>query len=169
MSEIYVSSGQTDFFNTFNQKVIDRINELKRKYAGKKIVFTASCFDLLHPGHILMLQDAKSRGDVLIIALQTDPTIDRKTKNKPVQDIVERRIMIESIKYVDDIIDYSTEADLFNILNYLAPDLRVLGSDWRGKQYTGCNLPIETYFHERAHDWSTSSLRKRVAESERQK
>lgn len=169
MSDIYTNSGQTDFFNTFNQQVIDKINELKRKYHDKKIVFTASCFDLLHPGHVLMLEDAKSKGDILIVALQTDPTINRKTKNKPVQGLVERRIMIESIKYVDEIIEYSTEADLFNILNYLAPDLRVLGSDWRGKEFTGHNLPINVYFHERTHDWSTSALRKRVAEAEQQK
>tara|TARA_B100000676_G_scaffold159133_1_gene156812 strand:- start:157 stop:537 length:381 start_codon:yes stop_codon:yes gene_type:complete len=116
-----------------------------------------------------MLEDCKNQCDVLIIGLQTDPTLDRKNKNKPVQSYEERKIMIQSIKYVDDIIEYSTEAELLQILEILKPDVRIIGSDWRGKNYTGYLLPITIHWHERNHNWSTSGLRKRVYESEREK
>ena len=142
---------------------------LKEKYTGKKIGFTCSCFDLLHTGHCLMLEDSKAQCDILIIGLQTDPTIDRKNKNKPIQDYEERFIMINSIKYVDEVIKYETEADLLNILKELNPDVRILGSDWRGKEFTGYELPIDIYWHERNHNWSTSNLRRRIYESENNK
>ena len=145
------------------------IYKLKNKYIGKKIGFTCSCFDLLHCGHCIMLEDCKNQCDILIIGLQTDPTIDRKEKNKPVQEFEEREIMIKSIKYVDDIIVYSTEAELLEILIELNPDVRIIGSDWRGKPYTGYQLSIPMYWHERNHNWSTSNLRKRVYESEKNK
>lgn len=145
------------------------IKNIQDKYKNKKIGFTCSCFDLLHCGHCLMLEDAKSQCDVLIIGLQTDPTIDRKEKNKPVQSFEERKIMIKSIKYVDDIIEYSTEKELHQILTLLNPDVRIIGSDWKNKKYTGCELPITMYWHMRTHTWSTSNLRKRVYESEKNK
>ena len=145
------------------------INELKKKYSGKKIGFTCSCFDLLHCGHCIMLEDCKNQCDILIIGLQTDPTIDRKDKNKPVQDYEERMIMIKSIKYVDEVIEYSTEAGLMEILKLLNPDVRIIGTDWKGKPYTGHELPIKMHWHERNHDWSTSNLRKRVYENEKKK
>ena len=148
---------------------LDIISSLKKKYSGKKIGFTCSCFDLLHCGHCIMLEDCKSQCDVLIIGLQTDPTLDRKNKNKPVQEYEERKIMIESIKYVDEVIEYSTEADLLEILKALNPDVRIIGTDWKGKPYTGHELPITMYWHVRDHDWSTSGLRKRVYEMEKEK
>jgi glycerol-3-phosphate cytidylyltransferase len=150
----------------FTDKTIDQINDIKKQNSDKKIVFTASCFDLLHPGHILMLEDAKKQGDILVIGLHSDPTINRDSKNKPVQTFEERSIMIHSNKFVDYVIDYATEDDLLNILKHLNPDVRVLGSDWEGKQYTGHELSIPVYFHKRNHDWSTSKLRKRVFDAE---
>ena len=150
-------------------KISKTINDLKKKYLGKKIGFTCSCFDLLHCGHCIMLEDSKNQCDILIIGLQTDPTLDRKDKNKPVQDYEERMIMIKSIKYVDEVIEYSTEAELYEILKLLNPDVRIIGTDWKGKKYTGHNLPIKMYWHVRNHEWSTSSLRKRVYEKEREK
>lgn len=146
---------------------LELITSLKKKYSGKKIGFTCSCFDLLHCGHCIMLKDCKQQCEVLIIGLQTDPTIDRKDKNKPVQEYEERKIMIESIKYVDEVIEYSTEAELLNILKALNPDVRIIGTDWKGKPYTGHELPIEMHWHVRDHDWSTSGLRKRVYEMEK--
>ena len=148
---------------------LKNIAELKKKYTGKKIGFTCSCFDLLHCGHCIMLEDCKNQCDVLIVGLQTDPTIDRKDKNKPIQEYEERRIMINSIKYVDEVIKYSTEEELFNILIELNPDVRIIGTDWKGKAYTGHELPIKMYWHERNHDWSTSNLRQRVYEGEKLK
>ena len=146
---------------------LEVIRTLKKKHSGKTIGFTCSCFDLLHCGHCIMLNDCKTQCDVLIIGLQTDPTIDRKDKNKPIQEYEERKIMIESIKYVDEVIEYSTEAELLEILKELQPNVRIIGTDWKGKPYTGHELPIKMYWHERNHDWSTSNLRKRVYENEK--
>ena len=128
-----------------------------------KVGFVASCFDLLHAGHCLMLKDAKSKCDYLVAALQTDPTIDRpKTKNKPILTLEERRILLESNKYVDEIIEYSTEKELTEILEKLVPDVRILGSDYRGKVVTGGLYSKEVYYHERNHDYSTTNIRKRL-------
>lgn len=145
---------------------IEYINNIKNKYANRKIGFTCSCFDILHCGHCIMLEDAKTQCDILIIGLQTDPTIDRKNKNKPVQSYEERKIMINSIKYVDEVIEYSTEKELYQLLQLLNPDVRIIGTDWKDKQYTGYDLDINMYWHVRDHDWSTSKLRKRIFEAE---
>ena len=124
--------------------------------------FTCSCFDLLHAGHIIMLQDAKRHCDKLIVGLQTDPSVDRQDKNKPIQSLEERMIQLGAVKYVDEIIVYETENDLRKLIFELDPDVRILGSDWKGKPFTGYNLPIKIYFHERKHDYSTSALRKKI-------
>ena len=123
-----------------------------------KIGFVASCWDLLHAGHCLFLKDAKAHCDYLIAGLQTDPTIDRPdTKNKPVQTLEERQIQLDAVKYVDKIIVYETENDLRKLIFELDPDVRVLGSDWKRKPFTGYSLHIPIYFHERKHDYSTTN------------
>lgn len=143
--------------------------KVREIFPNKKIGFTCSCFDLLHTGHAIMLEDSKRQCDILIAGVQTDPTIDRpNTKNKPIQDFNERLIMVKSIKYIDAIIVYSTEQDLLDILNTIKPDIRILGTDWKGKEYTGYDIKdIPIYFHERNHPYSTSSLRKRVYNEEK--
>lgn len=148
---------------------LEQIRKLKIKHTYKNIGFTCSCFDLLHCGHCIMLEDCKKQCDVLVVGLQTDPTIDRKNKNKPIQSFEERKIMISSISYVDEVIEYSTEAELEELLKLLNPSVRILGSDWRGKNYTGYLLPITIHWHERNHDWSTSNLRRRVYVCEKEK
>jgi glycerol-3-phosphate cytidylyltransferase len=152
--------------NLFNKNTKKLIKDLQEKYKDQKIGFTCSCFDLLHAGHCLMLKDCKEQCDVLIVGLQTDPTLDRKSKNKPVQSYEERWVTINSIKFVDEVIRYATEDDLLNILKYLNPDIRILGSDWKDKPFTGQELPIKIHWHDRDHDWSTSGLRKRVVKAE---
>ena len=142
-----------------------------------KIGFTCSSFDLLHAGHYLMLKDSKNVCDYLIVGLQTDPTLDleyrmktdNKQKNIPIQSFEERKIQIEGCKYVDEIIEYSTEKDLYEILKKINPDVRILGTDWKNKEYTGCDLGIDIHWHNRDHDYSTSNLRKRVFEKENDK
>ena len=146
----------------------------KRKYLGLKvnketgclesrIGFTCSCFDLLHAGHILMLQDAKRHCDKLIVGLQTDPTIDRPdTKNKPIQSLEERQIQLEAVRYVDEVFIYDTEEELYKKLLFINPDVRILGSDYIDKSFTGDNLDIEIYYHERKHNYSTTNLRKKI-------
>ena len=132
-----------------------------------KIGFTCSCFDLLHAGHILMLEDSKKQCDYLIVGLQTDPTIDRpEEKNKPIQSLEERKIQLEAIKYVDEVIVYETENELYELLYKLMPNVRILGTDYEHKYFTGIDIPnIDVYFHKRDHDYSSSSLRKKIMEA----
>lgn len=130
-----------------------------------KIGFTASCFDLLHAGHCLMLKDGKSHCDLLIAALQIDPTVDRPFKNKPIQSLEERLIQLNSNKYVDQIELYTTEEDLENLLKIIKPDIRIVGSDYVGKPITGQQYSKEIYYHDRSiHSWSSTHLRKRIYE-----
>lgn len=129
---------------------------------NETVGITASCFDLFHAGHVLMLQEAKEQCDRLVVALQTDPTIDRPEKNKPVQSVFERWVQVEGCKYVDQVIPYATEEDLLNILKSFNWDVRIIGEDYYGKQFTGSDLDIEIYYNTRRHDFSTSELRKRI-------
>ena len=129
-----------------------------------KVGFTCSTFDLLHAGHILMLKEAKTICDFLIVGLQVDPTIDRPTKNKPIQSITERYIQINAVKYVDEIIIYSTEEDLLEILKSYPIDVRIIGEEYKGTQFTGHDLGLhDIYYNSRKHSFSSSALRKRVA------
>lgn len=129
-----------------------------------------SSFDLLHSGHMLLLKDAKSLCDYLIVGLHTDPTLDRPEKNKPILSIEERRIMIEGIKYIDEYFEYSTEAELHDKIVELKPSVLILGSDWKDKEYNGKDLNIPVYFHDRSvHNYSTTNLRRRVWEAENKK
>jgi glycerol-3-phosphate cytidylyltransferase len=131
----------------------------------KKIGFTCSCFDLFHAGHIMMLKEAKSKCDYLIVALQTDPTIDRPEKNKPIQSVVERFIQLEACKYVDEVVVYATEKDLLDILHSYPIDIRIVGEEYRDKDFTGKDLEhIEMYYNSRKHSFSTTELRGRVIE-----
>ena len=137
----------------------------KRMHAGK-IGFTCGSFDLLHAGHVLMLEEARSVCDHLVVGLQTDPTKDRKSKNRPVQGLEERDIQLRAIKHVDEIVVYTTEAELVELLKTLKPDVRIVGADHKGKSFTGSELPIEIYFNTRDHGWSTTDLRNRVYREE---
>lgn len=124
--------------------------------------FTCGSMDLCHAGHLLMLKDCKAQCDYLIVGLQTDPSLDRPEKNKPVETVEERMIRLKSCKYVDKILIYSTEADLYNLLKELRPDIRFLGEDHKGKPFTGDDLPIKIIYNKRDHDFSSSNLRQRI-------
>ena len=134
-----------------------------------KIGITFSCFDLLHAGHVVMLEEAKRHCDYLIVGLQTDPTIDRPEKNAPLQSIVERQIQLAGIKYVDEIITYTTEADLIDLLLTLPIDMRIVGEDYKNNDFTGKELciqqKIKIIYNSRKHSFSTTSLRERLHES----
>ena len=134
-----------------------------------KVGFTCSTFDLLHAGHVMMLREAKSVCDHLVVGLQVDPTIDRpQAKNKPVQSLVERYVQLKAIEYVDEIIPYQTEQDLEDILQMYPIDVRILGVEYREKEFTGKDIcrqrGIDLYFNKRDHRFSTTDLRKRVCE-----
>ena len=137
---------------------------------SKKIIgITCSSFDLLHAGHIKMLEDAKAQCDYLIAALQTDPTIDRKEKNKPVQSIFERYVQLQACKYVDEIVVYATEKDLIDILLSYPINVRILGDEYEHKAFTGrqecITRGIKFYFNKREHTFSTTELRQRVVQT----
>ena len=139
---------------------------------NKIVGITFSAFDLLHAGHIVMLREAKNHCDYLIAGIQTDPTIDRPdSKNKPVQSLVERYAQLSAVKYVDEIIPYQTEQDLIDILSMYEIDVRILGDEYKEKDFTGkdvCNKRgIDLYFNKRDHRFSTSDLRERVENATR--
>jgi len=149
--------------------IFNKIKELKSQ--GLKIGITFSTFDLLHAGHIAMLSEAKNHCDYLIAGLQTDPTIDRPdTKNHPVQSIVERQIQLSACRFVDEVVVYQTERDLVDLLLILPVDVRILGVEYEHKDFTGkaeCFARgIEIIYNGRDHSFSSSSLRKRVAEAQ---
>ena len=126
------------------------------------IGFTCGAFDLLHAGHIVMLEEAKSKCDKLIVGLQTDPSIDRPEKNKPIQSVYERFIQLSAVKYIDQIIPYDTEESLIDLLQSHHIDIRFIGEDYREKKFTGSELPIDIEYTSRKHSFSSSSLRERV-------
>lgn len=132
-----------------------------------KVGFTCSTFDLLHAGHVSMLREAKSQCDYLICGLQLDPHIDRKDKNSPIQTVVERYTQLNAVKYVDEIIPYATEKDLEDILEMYHIDVRILGEEYRDKDFTGKDIcrrrGIQLYFNKRDHRFSSSDLRQRVS------
>jgi glycerol-3-phosphate cytidylyltransferase len=152
--------------------IFNKVKELKEQ--GKKIGITFSQFDLLHAGHIAMLAEAKNHCDYLIAGLQTNASIDRpNTKNPPIQSIVERQIQLAACRYVDEVVVYSTEQDLVDLLLILPIDVRILGVEYADKEFTGkseCELrSIDLVFNGRDHSFSSSSLRKRVYDSESNK
>ena len=135
---------------------------------GKPVGFTCSTFDLLHAGHILMLAESKSICDYLIVGLQIDPSIDRpNVKNKPVQSIVERFVQLSAVKFVDEIIVYQTEKDLEDMLMFLPITIRIIGEEYKDKEFTGKQIceqrSIQIYYNQRKHSFSTTELRNRVA------
>jgi glycerol-3-phosphate cytidylyltransferase len=149
--------------------IFNHIKKLKAE--GKRIGITFSTFDMLHAGHVAMLSEAKNHCDYLICGLQTDPTIDRPdTKNKPVQSIVERQIQLAACRYVDEVVVYQTEQDLRDLLLILPVDVRILGVEYKDKDFSGAeecyNRNIEIVFNGRDHSFSSSSLRKRVADAQ---
>ena len=136
--------------------------------ASERVGIVASCFDLFHAGHVLMLMEAKDHCDRLIVALQSDPSVDRPEKNKPVQALSERYIQLEACKYVDQIVPYDTEADLYNLLAGLDWDVRFLGMDYIDRtDFTGYDLDIPIHYCSRRHNYSSSGLRERILKAKK--
>jgi glycerol-3-phosphate cytidylyltransferase len=139
-----------------------------------KVGFTCSTFDLFHAGHIMMLKEARTQCDYLIVGLQTDPTIDRPTeKNKPIQSVFERYEQLKACKYVDEVLVYATEKDLVDILLSYPINVRILGNEYEHKSFTGrqecIDRGIQFYFNKRDHSFSTTELRQRVVDAEAEK
>ena len=127
-----------------------------------KIGFTCGAFDLLHAGHVMMLAEAKTQCDWLIVGLQTDPTIDRHNKNRPVQTTFERYTQLNGCRFVDEIVPYDTEDDLFNLLSTYNIDVRIVSDEYKDTTFTGKLLGIDIYYNKRSHNFSSTELRKRL-------
>lgn len=138
-----------------------------------RVGITASTFDLFHAGHVKMLEEAKQHCDYLIVALQVDPSIDRAWKNKPSQTIVERYIQVSASQYVDEVVPYVTEQDLEDILSSFKIDVRIIGDEYKGQEFTGKDIcirrNIEIHYNRRDHRFSSTLLRGTVYASEKEK
>lgn len=134
-----------------------------------KTGITFGAFDLCHAGHVLMFQDCKQHCDYLIVGLQVDPSLERETKNTPVQSMYERYVQLKAIRYIDEIIPYAYEYEIIQILKSRDLDVRFVGADYIGKDFTGKGIcldrQIDIIFNNRDHDFSTSELRKRIESS----
>jgi len=144
--------------------------QIEKTKMSKTVGITFSTFDLLHAGHIAMLEEAKSQCDYLIVGLQSDPTIDRPdTKNKPIQTMFERYVQLKALKYIDEIIPYQTEQDCEDILSTLPLDVRIIGDEYKTKPFTGSEIckkrNIKVHFNKREHRFSSTDLRQRIAKA----
>jgi glycerol-3-phosphate cytidylyltransferase len=124
--------------------------------------FIAGVFDVIHPGYIKMFKEAKRNCDILCVGLQTDPTIDRPTKLKPILSYTDRLDTLLAIKYINKIYPYDTEVDLVNLLKSIKPDIRFLGDDYKGKQFTGSDLEIIIHYFDRSHEWSSTKFKREI-------
>ena len=124
-----------------------------------KVGFTCSSFDLLHSGHITMLEECADNCDKLIIGLNVNPC---KRGKYPVQNVVERYVQLKALRYVDEIIPYNTEEELVDLLQLMRPDIRFIGDDYKGKTFTGDELSIEVFYNTREHRFSSSELKERT-------
>ena len=135
-----------------------------------KTGITFSAFDLFHAGHVKMLEEAKSKCDYLIVGLQLDPSIVRPEKNTPTQSIVERYVQLRACKYIDEVVPYITEEDLIDILSSFKIDMRIIGEEYKEKNFTGKDYcvkkKIEIYYNKREHRFSSSALRNKVIKAE---
>lgn len=142
-----------------------------KPFTPKPVVgFTCGAFDLFHAGHVLMLEEAKQYCDYLIVGLQSDPSIDRASKNKPVQSIVERQVQVKGCRHVDEVVIYDTEKDLEDLFKTLPIDVRVIGSDYKDREFTAKDYCIDNniqiVYNKRTHSFSTTDLRQRVFQAE---
>jgi len=146
--------------------IFKQIAELKKE--GRVVGFTASTFDLLHAGHVIMLQEAKTECDFLIVGLLTDPTRDRSdSKNRPIQTSWERWIQAQAIRAIDVVVPFDTEEDLENMIKILKPDVRFVGEEYEGKKHTGWNIEgTKIIYNKRAHNYGSTQLREKIYKQE---
>ena len=130
-----------------------------KKSKKELLGFTAGNFDLLHPGYIKCFKEAKRHCDKFLVFLQRDPSATRYTKYKPVIPLYERYKTLMAIQYIDDVYMYQTEEELYELIKFWKPQVRILGEDYIGKPFTGDDLPIKVIYTTRSHDWSTTKLK----------
>ena len=132
---------------------------------SENIGVIAGNFDVIHPGYIYMFNECKEHCDILLLLLHEDPSIERMEKIKPILSLNERIMILSSMKQIDKIITYKTEADLYNILKEKQIDIRFLGDDYKEKSFTGDDLNIPIHYLDRSHGWSTTKFKKLIAET----
>jgi len=125
----------------------------------------AGNFDVIHPGYIDMFKQMKNKCSCLIVLLHTDPSIERPHKLKPILSVQERKDILLSLKYVDDVLCYTYEEQLYDLLKVGDFDIRFLGDDYINKPFTGDDLRLPIHYLDRSHGWSTTKYKKLIAES----
>ena len=125
----------------------------------------AGNFDAMHPGYIKMFNEMKQHCSVLVVLLQTDPTIERPNKLKPVLSTDERRDMLMSLEDIDDVVRYTYEEQLYDLLKMGEFDIRFLGDDYIDKPFTGDDLKVPIHYLNRDHGWSTTKYKTLIANS----
>ncbi len=125
----------------------------------------AGNFDIIHPGYIKMFKETKEHCDCLIVLLHTDPSLERPNKHKPVLSAIDRKEMLLSLRYIDDVIRYTYEEQLYDLLKMGEFDIRFLGDDYKNKPFTGDDLKIPVHYFDRSHGWSTTKFRRLIAKS----
>ena len=131
-----------------------------KEYKKELLGFTAGNFDLLHPGYINCFKDAKNYCDKFYVFLQIDPSLHRKSKYKPVVPLYDRYKALKAIKYIDEVFTYQTEEELYELIKFWKPDIRILGEDYIGRtDFTGADLPPKVIYTSRSHEWSTTKLK----------
>jgi glycerol-3-phosphate cytidylyltransferase len=141
------------------------IIDFTKKYVNRKVGFIAGSFDIIHPGYIKLFKEAKQHCNYLLVGLQEDPTVERKNKIKPILTVEERKEILLSLKYVDEVVTYKTEKELYSLLKKTNINIRFLGEDYQQKKYTGDNLKIPVYFCSRKHGWSSTKVKRQIYDS----
>jgi glycerol-3-phosphate cytidylyltransferase len=134
--------------------------------------FIASSFDILHPGYVLMMKEARDNCNYLVVGLHENPVWERQDKNSPIMSLHERFLVLKSIRYIDEIAPYKNESELLNLLKFYKPDIRFLGSDYKEAsplKITGYKLCKNIHYIDRFHDYSSSVIRKKIYEAEKYK
>lgn len=141
------------------------VDEWKSRISKKTVGFLAGSFDVLHPGYIAMFSQARQHCNKLIVGLHADPTLENPTKIKPILSVDERKNTLLSLKYVDDVIVYHTEAELITLIDQIKPNIRFLGDDYKSKIITGCRDDVKIHFLDRSHGWSTTKFKNLIKKS----
>jgi rfaE bifunctional protein nucleotidyltransferase chain/domain len=124
-----------------------------------KVVWTNGCFDILHRGHFEMLEYAKSLGDYLVVGIDTDQKVKQdKGPARPYNNSEDRKFALKSTKYVDEVVKFSTAAQLEMIIKSVSPSIMVVGSDWKGKPIIGSQHVDKVEYFERIEGYSTTNI-----------